>query len=138
MRIQNVTGTEECRHCEPGRHGPTGLMLVAAKKGADDYGPCPHCEAGERAELIARHGYPRWMDGYWQGRPTPRPASRSTDLPQYENLARINLLMARYAGHAVDPTVGLDFPDASRRMEFVNRELAKVAQHPPADVPSAP
>jgi hypothetical protein len=146
-RYQNLTGRDVCPYCEPGKSGPTGLVHVAtrSKDGMAEYGPCPHCEAGERVESKL------WRNGYWQGRPPDVakgkavsarariPFSRRdvfvdftpgevVELSQGENYLRARLLMLRYSGRKdIDPAVGIDIGSGERRRALVERELAKVA-----------
>jgi hypothetical protein len=121
-RYQNLTGQDACPYCYMGRWQPSGFVHVATRPdGMREYGPCPNCEAGDRAEK--RH-YP---NGYWQGRPTtlPRPTVEGPPLPRRENARRMRLLMLRAGGGDCDPTVGIDIPDASHRARLIEAELAR-------------
>lgn len=143
-RYLNLTGEDVCPYCEPGQAGPSGLVHVSTTpKGMVEYGPCPHCEAGERVERR------RWRRGYWQGRPAdlarPKPFTDVNRLPNSkkgefidippgatvelsprENYLRTLLLTARYEGEKVDPAVGIDIGSGERRRLLVEHELAKV------------
>ena len=128
MRVENLTGRDICRMCDD------GLALVARRPQgggtADEFGPCPHCEAGERLEF---HGpgsklWPTWgRDGFWRGREpavfAPEPEGQA--LPRAENALRMRLLMRRMGGAEVDPLVGVDVRDPARRLAILERAAAK-------------
>ncbi len=136
QRTANLTGRQHCDWCDQ------GLALAAIRPtpigdGAPEYGPCPWCELGARLEFPTgkpgpkgeRGARPSWgLDGYWQGRPPV--VERAPDhsqrlLPAAENLARMRLLMRRYAGEKVDPLVGLEFGEPARRMEALAAEATR-------------
>jgi hypothetical protein len=141
---RNVSGRDVCPYCEPGKSAPSGLVHVATRDdGMAEYGPCPHCEAGARAEGL-------WPGGFWQGRP-PDVAKGKTvsararipfskrdefvdfapgevvELSQGENYLRARLLMLRHSGRKdIDPAIGIDIGSGERRRALVERELVKV------------
>lgn len=126
--IRNLTGNEHCRHCEPGLHGPSGLAVTASRprpdgtEAMDEYGPCPACEAGARAEIRG------WAGEFWQGRDAivrPLQGHGETPLSHAENLARLRLLMRRFGGEHVDPCVGVDIRDSGQRMRLLNAEATR-------------
>lgn len=133
-RYQNLSGSDTCPYCEPGRSASSGLVHVTTRAdGMREMGPCPHCEAGYRAESRT------WPLGYWQGKPAdlerprppihlprPRPEpyvnllpGRESELSQSENAARSALLLRRFSGEDVDPCVGIDVLDGEARWSLV-------------------
>jgi hypothetical protein len=92
---KNVSGNEHCGYC----CGSEGFVFVGwSKVGTDEMGPCPYCEAGERAEW-GSDGRRRWRNGYWQGRPATG-VERACQcqimhLSRDENKARLRELAAR-------------------------------------------
>lgn len=62
--LENVTGSRHCAYCRD-----DGLVVVNERAdGAEEMGPCPHCERGHLLEFPEGKPGPWGQAGYWKGR----------------------------------------------------------------------